>query len=145
MRAVIQRVKEANVRVSEQVIGQIEKGLLVFLAVDQDDTEEKIVKMAEKILKLRIFEDDNGKFNLSLKDVSGSILAVSQFTLYGNCEKGNRPSFIEAARPDKAEPFYDKFVSYLREQGIKTETGKFQAMMEVNIVNDGPTTLIIDI
>lgn len=145
MRAVIQRVKSSSVKVEEEVVGQIGQGFLVLLAVHKDDTEEKIAKIAEKIANLRVFEDSEGKFNLSLKDVQGSILAVSQFTLYGNCEKGNRPSFIEAARPEKAEDYYNKFVQTLKEKGINTETGRFQTFMEVSIINDGPTTIIIDI
>ena len=145
MRAVIQRVKSSSVKVEEEVVGQIGQGFLVLLAVHKDDTEEKIAKIAEKIANLRVFEDSEGKFNLYLKDVQGSILAVSQFTLYGNCEKGNRPSFIEAARPEKAEDYYNKFVQTLKEKGINTETGRFQTFMEVSIINDGPTTIIIDI
>lgn len=145
MRAVIQRVKRSSVKVEEKIVGQIDRGFLVLFAVHNDDTPDKIVKMANKIANLRVFEDQEGKFNLSLKEVDGSILAVSQFTLYGDCIKGNRPSFIEAARPEKAEPFYDKLVEELRSRGIKTETGRFQTHMEVEIVNDGPTTIIIDI
>lgn len=145
MRAVIQRVKNANVKVEGEVVGDINQGLLVLLAVHIDDTEDMIIKMAEKVLKLRIFSDKEDKMNLSLKDVGGEILVVPQFTLYGNCNKGNRPSFIESARPEKAIPMYEKFVKYVREQGIKVATGEFGAMMEVELINDGPTTIIIDL
>jgi len=145
MRAVIQRVKKAGVSVNGEIIGQISKGLLVLLAVHQDDEELVIKKMADKILNLRIFNDDQGKMNLSVKDVGGEIMVVSQFTLYGDCRKGNRPSFIKSAKPKKAIPFYEKFVEYTKEQGIRCETGKFGAMMEVELVNDGPVTIIIDL
>jgi len=145
MRAVIQRVKKASVKIDGEVVGEIGGGLLVLLAVHVDDHEDKIVKMAEKILNLRIFSDHEGKMNLSVKEVGGEIMVVSQFTLYGDCRKGNRPSFIESAKPEKAIPFYEKFVLYIREQGIKVATGKFGAMMEVGLVNDGPVTLILDL
>ena len=152
MRAVIQRVKRAKVNVGEKIIGQIGKGLLVLLAVHKDDAEassadgEKAVqKLAEKIINLRIFSDEEDKMNLSVKDINGEILAVSQFTLYGNCSKGNRPSFIKSAKPEKAISIYEKFVLYIRKQGIKTAAGEFGAMMAVELINDGPTTIIIDI
>lgn len=145
MRAVIQRVKEGEVRIEGETVGQIKKGLLVFLAVHEDDSEEKLKKMAEKIIALRIFSDNEGKMNLSLKEVGGEILVVSQFTLYGDTKKGNRPSFIESARGEKAGPFYEKFVKYLKEGGIKTETGEFGAMMEVELINDGPVTIIMEL
>ena len=145
MRAVIQRVKNASVKVDGEIVGKIGKGLLVLLAVHENDEEEMISKMADKIINLRIFNDSDDKMNLALKDVDGEILVVSQFTLYGNTKKGNRPSFIESAKPEKAIPFYKKFVNYIKEQEIKAETGKFGAMMEVDLVNDGPTTIIIDL
>jgi len=145
MRAVIQRVKSANVKVDSKIVGKISKGLLILLAVHEDDKEEVIQKMADKIINLRIFSDSQDKMNLSIKDVEGEILVVSQFTLYGNCNKGNRPSFIESARPEKAIPFYEKFVKYIREQGIKIETGEFGADMKVELINDGPVTIIIDL
>lgn len=144
MRVVIQRVKKAEVKVNNKVIARIGKGLLVLLAVHQNDTKDKIEKMAAKIVNLRIFGDENGKMNLSVKDVGGGIMVVSQFTLYGDCTKGNRPSFIASARPDKAIPIYEEFIKYLREQEIKVETGKFGAMMEVELVNDGPVTIIVE-
>jgi D-aminoacyl-tRNA deacylase len=144
MRAVIQRVKKASVSIAGKVVGQIGSGLLVLFAVHIDDTEDKITKMAEKILKLRIFSDAEDKMNLSVKDVGGEILAVSQFTLYGDVAGGNRPSFLVSAKPEKVLPFYEKFVKYLAEN-IKTATGEFGAMMEVELINDGPVTIIIDI
>lgn len=145
MRTVIQRVKNASVKVGGETVGQIGHGFLVLLAVHKNDEEAVIQKMADKILKLRIFEDEKGKMNRSIQDTQGEILVVSQFTLYGDCRKGNRPGFTDSARGEKAIPFYEKFVSYIKEQGIKTETGKFGAKMAVELVNDGPTTLIIDL
>lgn len=145
MRAVIQRVKNANVKVDDEIIGEINEGLLILFAVHKNDSEDVIEKMAEKILNLRIFSDSDDKMNLSLRDVKGEILIVSQFTLYGNCQKGNRPSFIDSARPEKAIPMYEKFVSYIRDQGIKAQTGEFGALMEVSLLNYGPTTIIIDL
>jgi len=144
MRAVIQRVKEAEVKISGKTVGKIGKGLLVLLAVHVDDTEDKIEKMATKIINLRIFGDQADKMNLSVKDMGGEILVVSQFTLYGDISKGNRPSFIESAKPDKAVPYYGKFVERIRASGLKTATGEFGAMMEVSLINDGPVTIIID-
>ena len=144
MRAVIQRVKEAEVKISGKTVGKIGKGLLVLLAVHQDDTEDKIEKMATKIINLRIFGDQADKMNLSVKDMGGEILVVSQFTLYGDISKGNRPSFIESAKPDKAVPYYEKFVEKIKVSGLKTATGEFGAMMEVSLINDGPVTIIID-
>ena len=144
MRAVIQRVKNAEVKIDGKIVGKIGKGLLVLLAVHQDDTEDKIEKMATKIINLRIFADKDDKMNLSIKDVGGEILVVSQFTLYGDISKGNRPSFIESAKPDKAVPYYEKFVEKIKVSGLKTATGEFGAMMEVGLVNDGPVTIIID-
>lgn len=145
MRVIIQRVKKADVKVQGEIVGAIDTGLLVFFAVHKDDTEDKIKKMADKILNLRIFSDEVGKMNLSLLDVGGEILVVSQFTLYGDTKKGKRPSFIESARPEKAIPMYENFVSYIKGKGIKIETGEFGKEMEVALVNDGPTTLLIDL
>ena len=145
MRAVIQRVKEASVKVDNEIVGKIGRGLLVLLAVHVDDTEDKIEKMATKIINLRIFRDKDDKMNLSVKDVGGEILVVSQFTLYGDTSKGNRPSFIESARPDKAIPYYEKFIEKIKSSGLKTATGKFGAMMDVSLINDGPVTIIIDL
>jgi len=145
MKAVIQRVKKANVKIDNKVISEIGKGLLVLLAVHQDDKAEMIKKIAEKVINLRIFSDEDGKMNLSVKDVQGEILIVSQFTLYGDCSKGSRPSFIESANPKKAILFYEKFVKYIKEQGIKVETGEFGVIMKVELVNDGPVTIILDL
>jgi len=144
MRAVIQRVKNAEVKIDGKIVGKIGKGLLVLLAVHQDDTEDKIERLATKIINLRIFADKDDKMNLSIKDVGGEILVVSQFTLYGDTSKGNRPSFIESAKPDKAVPYYEKFVEKIKVSGLKTATGEFGAMMEVSLINDGPVTIIID-
>ncbi len=146
MRTVIQRVASAKVQVEGETVGAINQGLLVLLAIHVADEEEKIVKMADKLVNLRIFEDAAGKMNLSLKDVDGEILVVSQFTLYGNTERGNRPSFLDSARPEKAEPFYQKFIKILEEKGVKKVAhGKFGALMAVELVNDGPTTIILDL
>lgn len=145
MRAVIQRVSKASVTSGGKIIGSIKSGLLIFLAIHRDDTEDIIQKLAEKISKLRIFEDSNEKLNLSIIDTSGEILVVSQFTLYGDCNQGNRPSFIAAANPEKAEHYYEKFVQCLKTKNISVATGKFRTYMEVSLINDGPTTIIIDI
>jgi D-tyrosyl-tRNA(Tyr) deacylase len=145
MRAVIQVVSSANVRVDDKIIGEINRGYLILLAIHNDDTEYKITKMTDKISDLRIFTDENDKMNLSLKEVAGEILIVSQFTLYGDTKKGNRPSFIASAKPDKAVPYYEKVISGLKEKGFKVATGQFGAMMQVSLVNVGPTTVIIDL
>ncbi|MFH1823056.1 MAG: D-aminoacyl-tRNA deacylase [Patescibacteria group bacterium] len=145
MRAVIQRVKNANVKIDNKIVGEINQGLLVLLAVHKDDKDQMITKMGDKILNLRIFSDENNKINLSVKDINGEILVVSQFTLYGNTEKGNRPSFIDSARPEMAIPMYEKFIKYIKEQGIKVACGEFGAMMEVELINNGPVTIILNI
>ena len=145
MRAVIQRVKKSKVVVDNETVGSIIEGLLVLFAVHVDDTEELIKKMADKIINMRIFEDDNQKMNLSVKDTGGEIMVVSQFTLYGDCKKGNRPSFIKSARPEKADLYYNKFIEYMRSNGFKVATGKFGESMEVELVNNGPTTIVLDI
>ena len=145
MRAVIQVVSSANVKVDNKTVGEINLGYLILLAIHNDDTEDKIIKMVDKIEGLRIFTDDNDKMNLSLKDVGGEILLVSQFTLYGETKKGNRPSFIDSAKPIKAVPYYEKVVSLLKDKGFKVATGIFGAMMKVSLVNEGPTTIIIDL
>lgn len=144
MRAVIQRVNNASVTVKEQLVGQIKSGLVVFLGITHDDTEEDAKYLAEKVCNLRIFEDDSGKLNLSVLDKKGEILSVSQFTLYGDCRKGRRPSFTEAAHPEVAEKLYDKFNQLLRDMGINVATGVFQAYMQVKIINDGPVTILLD-
>ena len=144
MRAVIQRVQEARVEVDGEVIGKIGQGFLVLLGVRKDDTEEDVRYLADKVTGLRIFEDEAGKINLSISEVKGEILAVSQFTLYGDCRKGRRPSFDEAAPPDVAERLYELFVEELRKSGIKVETGKFRALMDVHLINSGPVTILLD-
>ncbi|NQV89620.1 MAG: D-tyrosyl-tRNA(Tyr) deacylase [Parcubacteria group bacterium] len=145
MKAVVQRVKRASVTVDGEVTGSIDQGLLVFLGIHQDDTDEMIEKMAGKIAKLRIFEDEEGKMSRSVEDIGGSVLMVSQFTLYGDVRKGNRPSFIESARPEKAEPMYEAVVESIRGLGLPVETGRFTAMMDVELVNDGPVTILIEL
>ena len=145
MRAVVQRVKRAEVRVEGRITGKIEKGILILLGVGEDDENKDLEYMADKIMNLRIFEDDNDKMNLSVIDVGGSVLVVSQFTLYGDCRKGNRPSYSKAARPEKAKDYDDRFIEYISNKyNIKVETGIFQASMEVDFINDGPVTLMLD-
>jgi D-tyrosyl-tRNA(Tyr) deacylase len=144
MRAVVQRVSQALVMVDEQVVGRIERGLMILLGVKTDDTEAKAQWLAHKIAGLRIFSDDEGKFNLSVQDVEGSALVVSQFTLYGDVRKGRRPSFTDAASPDTAEPLVTRFVEFLRAEGLTVESGVFGAIMQVEIHNDGPVTLILE-
>ena len=144
MRAVIQRVTEASVTVDGAVVGQIARGFLVLLGVADDDTQDDVNLIATKIAGLRVFEDADGKMNLALADVGGAVLLVSQFTLYGDCRKGRRPSFIEAARPEKANALYQSVAAELRGQGLTVETGTFQAHMDVRLLNDGPVTLLLD-
>lgn len=144
MRAVLTRVKSASVTVNGSVIGQIGQGFLILLGVTHEDTEAQAVKLADKLMGLRIFEDENGKMNRSLEDVGGQVLVVSQFTLYGNCKKGRRPEFLAAARPEIAIPLYEKFIALCRDKGFSVETGEFGAEMLVESVNDGPVTLIVD-
>ena len=144
MRAVIQKVKKASVTVEGKIVGQIEKGLLVLLGVSNEDSEKDADYLVEKIINLRIFEDSEEKMNLSLLDILGELLVVSQFTLYGDTRKGRRPSFIEAAPPIKANELYGYFVSECQKKVSKVETGKFQAMMDVELINDGPVTILID-
>ncbi|MFO7294923.1 MAG: D-aminoacyl-tRNA deacylase [Caldicoprobacter sp.] len=144
MRAVVQRVKHASVKVDGKVVGSIENGLLVFLGVEKDDSEEDLAYMVDKVTGLRVFEDENGKMNLSVQDVGGAVLAVSQFTLYGDCRKGRRPSFTQAAPPDMAKKYYDLFVEKIKQLNIPVATGIFQAKMEVSLLNDGPVTILLD-
>ncbi len=145
MRIVIQRVQRASVTVGGTITGQIEKGLLLLVGIHQTDTKKEIDWCCRKIPKLRIFEDSDGKMNESVADHNGGILVVSQFTLYGNARKGTRPSFIEAARPEQAEPLYDYMVNKLKnDSNLRVESGEFGAMMDVELVNDGPVTLILE-
>lgn len=144
MRAVVQRVSQANVKVDGKIVGEINKGLLVFLGVGKEDDEKDLDYMIDKILGLRIFEDENGKLNLSLLDIKGELLVISQFTLYGNVKKGKRPSFTDAADPDIANNYYELFIEKAREKGVKTEHGIFGADMKVSLINDGPVTILID-
>ena len=144
MRAVVQRVASSRVTVDERVTGEVKKGLLVLLGVTHDDTSKDVDYMVDKATNLRIFEDENDKMNLSLKDIGGEVMAVSQFTLYGDARKGRRPSFSDAARPDVANPLYEEFVEKLRAQGITVGTGVFGAHMMVELTNDGPVTILLE-
>lgn len=144
MRLVVQRVTSASVKVEEEVTGAINEGYMVLVGVTHEDTEEDVHYLAEKLAHLRIFEDENGKMNLSLLDVKGSVLSVSQFTLYGDTRKGRRPNFMKAAKPDVANSLYECFNETLREKGIYVETGRFGAMMDVSLTNSGPVTMLMD-
>ena len=144
MRAVVQRVKESRVEVNGQVVGKIGQGVLVLLGIKQGDSEKDAKYVADKIVNLRIFPDKQGQMNYSLLDVKGEALVVSQFTLLGDCRKGRRPSYAHAARPEEARKLYEKFVEFVQEKGVNVETGRFQEMMDVYLLNDGPVTLLID-
>ncbi|MCL1949621.1 MAG: D-aminoacyl-tRNA deacylase [Turicibacter sp.] len=145
MKIVVQRAKNAQVRVNDETVGQISHGLMLLVGITHNDTLKDLEYGAKKVANLRIFEDADGKMNLSVKDVGGHILSISQFTLYGETKKGNRPSFIEAARPETAKGLYDQFNEILREvHGLKVETGVFGAMMDVRFTNDGPVTLLVE-
>ena len=144
MRAVVQRVSEARVAIDGEVVGEIGHGLLVLLGITHGDTPEQAEWLADKIVGLRVFRDDEDKMNRSVADVGGGVLVVSQFTLYGDCRKGRRPSFVGAAPPELAEKLYGGFVEAVKAQGVPTATGRFGAMMQVELVNDGPVTLILD-
>ena len=144
MRAVVQRVSQARVLVDHREVGAIQHGLLVLLGVGEDDTEVDLTYMVKKIVTLRIFEDEAGRMNRSVTDVDGSVLAVSQFTLYGDVRKGRRPSFVSAMQPDVAQQLFDRYVEQTRAMGLCVETGQFGAMMHVELINDGPVTLLID-
>ena len=144
MRAVVQRVSSASVTVEGQTVGAIQHGFLILLGVEEEDTQTDVAWMAAKVTGLRVFEDEDGKMNLDLKQIKGNALVVSQFTLLGDCRKGRRPSFVAAARPEKARSLYESFVAELKGQDIPTETGTFQAQMNVSLVNDGPVTLLLD-
>lgn len=144
MRAVVQRVKKAHVEVEGQVVGSINRGYLILLGVGQGDSEAQIERLWSKIFKMRIFEDENGRLNVPLSDVDGEVLVVSQFTLYANCKKGNRPSFTEAGAPDEANRLYEAFVARAKQDVERVETGVFGAMMDVSLINDGPFTVCLD-
>ncbi len=144
MRAVVQRVKQSSVKTNGEIVGRIGRGLLVLLGVAKGDRAEDADYLANKILNLRIFEDEDGKMNRSLREIGGELLAVSQFTLLADCRKGRRPSFIAAAEPGKATELYEKFVERVRQTGVAVQTGRFRAMMEVALINDGPVTIIIE-
>ncbi|MUV39530.1 D-aminoacyl-tRNA deacylase [Lentibacillus sp. JNUCC-1] len=144
MRAVIQRARQASVKVSGETVGEIESGLVVLIGVTHDDTIEDVQYLVNKIINLRIFEDENGKMNISLKDAGGDLLSISQFTLYGDTRKGRRPSFINAAHPDHANELYERFNELIRNEGIHVATGRFGEMMDVGFTNVGPVTLILD-
>jgi len=144
MRAVVQRVKKAEVRVEGRSVGAVGRGMVVLLGIGKEDAPSDAQALAEKILNLRIFDDSEGRMNLSLLETNGELLCVSQFTLYGDCRKGRRPSYDRAARPEAACDLYEAFVAAARAGGVSVETGQFQAMMEVELVNDGPVTLLLD-
>ncbi|MFL2106406.1 D-aminoacyl-tRNA deacylase [Desemzia sp. FAM 23991] len=144
MRVVIQRSKKASVSIDDKIVGEINKGFVLLVGIEEADTKEDVDYLVRKISKMRIFEDEDGKMNLSLADVHGEILSISQFTLHANTKKGNRPSFIDAARPDKAIPMYETFNQELKNAGFTVATGQFGADMQVALVNDGPVTILID-
>jgi D-tyrosyl-tRNA(Tyr) deacylase len=144
MRAVVQRVSRAEVRIDGQVVGKIGAGLVVLVGAATDDGEADVAYLVDKVVNLRVFPDDEGNMNRAVGEVGGALLIVSQFTLYGDCRKGRRPSFVQAMAPGPAEALYDRFVGLARGSGVPVETGRFRAMMEVELVNDGPVTLMID-
>lgn len=144
MKVVVQRAKDAKVVVEGQTVGQIDKGFMLLVGVTHEDTEQDVNWLADKIVGLRVFEDEAGKMNHSVQDIGGAVLSVSQFTLYGDCRKGRRPNFMAAARPEQAEQLYERFNDRLRSHGLTVETGRFGAMMDVSFTNDGPVTLILD-
>ncbi len=144
MRALIQRVKRAYVTINSQITGKINEGLLIFLGVGEDDTEKQVQYLVEKCTGLRIFTDEQDKMNLSVKDIKGEILVVSQFTLYGDCKKGKRPSFVRAARPETAIPLYESFIAHCKNTGLNVQTGEFGADMQIELINDGPVTIWLD-
>jgi D-tyrosyl-tRNA(Tyr) deacylase len=144
MRAVLQRVHQASVSIKGSITAEISRGLLIFLGIGKDETEQDLNYLISKIITLRAFEDQHGKMNLNLQEVGGSLLVVSQFTLYADCRKGRRPSFSDAARPEQARSWYTRFIDVLREEGLAVQTGSFQEMMDIALVNDGPVTFLLD-
>ncbi|MBO8163873.1 MAG: D-tyrosyl-tRNA(Tyr) deacylase [Brevibacillus sp.] len=144
MRVVVQRARQASVEVNGETVGRIDHGLVLLVGITHDDTEQDVEFVADKVANLRIFEDEAGKMNHSVRETGGQILSVSQFTLYGDCRKGRRPNFMAAARPEQAEPLYELFNQKLRERGLVVATGCFGAMMQVHLINDGPVTLIVE-
>ena len=144
MKALIQRVKRASVSIDGELFSSINRGMLIFLGVEKDDNIENAQKLAEKLVKLRIYEDENDKMNLSVSDIKGELLVVSQFTLAGNCKKGTRPSFDNAAKPDAAKKLYEDFVNIISQYNLIVKTGKFQAMMDIELINDGPVTFMVE-
>lgn len=144
MRAVVQRVKEASCIVDDKIVGKINKGILLFLGVGEGDEEKALHYLVDKVLGLRIFSDQEGKMNLSLEDIEGEILIISQFTLYGDVRKGKRPSFTRSAAPDLGEKFYEQFIEEVNNRGIRAETGEFGADMDIELINDGPVTILLD-
>jgi D-tyrosyl-tRNA(Tyr) deacylase len=145
MRALVQRVSEARVRVADEVVGEVGRGLLVLVGVGHEDDEQRALGLAKKVSHLRVFEDEAGKMKLSTLDVGGALLVVSQFTLYGDCARGRRPSFVEVGRPERAEPLFERFVEAVRAEGLRCETGRFRTHMEVELINDGPVTLWLEL
>jgi len=143
MKLLLQRISQASVKIDQQTKGKIEKGLLTFVGFSHSDTQEIVDKLTAKLLNLRIFSDKEDKMNLSIRDIKGEILIVSQFTLYADCHKGNRPSFIDAAKPDQAKELYDYFVQKCKESAFKVETGEFGAYMQISLINDGPVTIVL--
>ena len=144
MRSIVQRVSHARVTVDREPVGAIDSGLVVLLGIHEDDSEKEAGWLADKIVDLRIFDDENGLMNRSLLDVGGEMLIISQFTLYGDCRKGRRPGYSSAARPEIAQPLYEYFIRLVQERGVTTASGRFQAMMQVELINDGPVTLMLD-
>ena len=144
MKTVIQRVSQSSVEVEGRITGQIGKGLMILLGVGHEDTEEQADYLADKIAAMRIFEDENDKMNLSIKDIGGEFLVISQFTLYADCRKGNRPSFVNAGKPDEANRLYEYFCQRLRDKGFKVDQGVFGAHMNVSLINDGPVTIVLE-
>ena len=144
MKLVVQRVKNANVSIENNIVGKINQGFVVLLGVSNEDTKENADYLVKKLLNLRVFSDNDDKMNLSIKDIEGELLIVSQFTLYANCKKGNRPSFIEAAKPEHAKPLYEYFINECRKENLNVQTGEFGADMQIELINDGPVTILLD-